>query len=123
MTRKEMIEILNKYCESRIDPTCHNCPVQKDDAIGEGCVEFAYRTDEELAECIEKIAQASIADDVQPVKHMVAVSRDELCAMRGRLLMIASCSGVTITDAMADELQIMAEMIEEALEENEDIIG
>lgn len=56
-------------------------------------------------------------------KHAVTIDRDDLCAMRGRLLMLSSLTGVTITDAMADEFLFMVETIEDVLKESDDILG
>lgn len=56
-------------------------------------------------------------------KHAVTIDRDDLCAMRGRLLMLSSLTGVTITNAMADEILSMIETIDGVLEESEDILG
>ncbi len=55
--------------------------------------------------------------------HAVTINRDDLCSMRGRLLMLSSLIGVTITSAMADEILFMVETIDEALKESEDILG
>lgn len=52
---------------------------------------------------------------------METISRDNLCAMRGRLLMLACCVGVTITPAMVDEMMVMVEEIDMALSDGEEI--
>lgn len=51
---------------------------------------------------------------------MVTISRDELCTMRGRLLMLSCCAGVTITSAMADEVMYMVEIIDGALSDSKE---
>lgn len=131
MTREEMIDKLREYCESRPVTACFSCPIRKVPEGGVGCENFNDRTDKELAACIEKItpeiveaeAAAQVCENVadeeaMPVKHMIVVSRDEMCAMKGRLLMLSCCSGVTITNAMADELLFMVETIDRALSES-----
>ena len=56
-------------------------------------------------------------------KHAVTIDRDDLCAMRGRLLMLSSLTGVTITNDMADEILFMVETIDDVLKESDDILG
>lgn len=46
---------------------------------------------------------------------MVTINRDELCAMRGKLLMLSCCAGLTITNTMVDEIINMVEIIDDAL--------
>lgn len=136
MTREEMIAMLREYCVCVSPKDCPSCPIRKVPERGVGCEDLADRTDDELAACIEKITPVPVdaettAQDcgkiteykVLPVKHMVEISRDDLCAMRGRLLMLSCCSGVTITNAMADEILFMVETIEDVLKESEDILG
>ena len=55
--------------------------------------------------------------------HAVTISRDEMCMIEGRLLMLATCTGVTITNAMADELLFMAKTIHRALSDDEGAVG
>lgn len=122
MTREEMIKIIGDECNRR--RRCSVCPLCDVD----NC--FAdTMTDEELAraveiitkaECSEKAVKpdhtpAQVDEEVPQVKRMTAVDRDEMCAMKGKLLMLSCCVGVTITSAMADELLFIAETIDNAL--------
>lgn len=129
MTREEMVGFFYKNCKGR---SCIGCPMHS-----ENC-DVSSMSDKELIRAIEiltnetrdekekTVAQecdsAPCEKERKPI-HMVTIRRDELCALRGRLLMLSCCSGVTITNAMADELLFMVETIDEALKESEDILG
>lgn len=133
MTRKEMIEKLDEYCESVPFDACPTCPIRKTPVERVGCEHLEQCTDSELAACIEKImpapkdmkaaVESCENEPDRPTKRTVEIDRDELCAMRGRLLMFSCLIGVTITSAMADEMLFMSEVIEAALGEGEDIAG
>lgn len=140
MTREEMINVLYDYCKHRPHTVgcCLSCPIRKPFSNGNICQAFSSRSEEELVEAVEIITMAegnketaysdkdcqSVANDVtQPDRQMVEISRDEMRMFEGRLLMLASCTGATITNAMANELLFMVETIENALKESEDILG
>lgn len=70
MNREEMIKVLNDYCNDKPHTYCSSCPIMKELEDDIGCEDFKYRTDEELAECIEKISVHSVEnDDVVHPEH------------------------------------------------------
>ena len=72
MTREEMIDVLYDYCNHRehVADNCLSCPIRKPLSNGGPCQTIPSRSDDELAECIEKISVHSVEneDAVHP-KH------------------------------------------------------
>lgn len=129
MTRKEMVEFFYENCNSR---SCNDCPM-----VSENC-DVGSMNDKELIKAVEILTNGESNEKEKTVElgcdsapcekerkpiHMVTISRDEMRMMEGRLLMLASCTGATISNAMADEILFMVDAIERALSYDEGAVG
>lgn len=113
MIREEMIDVLYDYCNHRPHTieNCISCPIRRPMSNGCICQNIHSRSDEELAVDFAKIATMPEKEEIRPYDKMVKINRDELRVIEGKLTMLSTCKGSTITEKMADELLFIAERI------------